>query len=257
MKYFEGNPEIFAALVAAIAIVGGLLGSIIGAKIQANGGRDQATAARDAARIAAEAQRVAALWTVRQGQIAEFTRKARELVGLAEDFYRRPIDADQRQRANEAYAALDLLRAEIELTAPKKVVAATLMVYHEAGDFAQRALNVGPITHAYAVLEDLARGEGEAAARASAALDALNADSEHVAGVLPAVSAVPGLSVEQVHLLVYGLSRPLVRKARRRGVRTFIERTNALTAAAREMLGSEDDVAPSMPPERRRWWRAA
>ncbi|MGW2304998.1 hypothetical protein [Streptomyces sp. NPDC001809] len=35
-QYFEDNPEIFAALVAAIAILGGLLGSIIGAKIQAD-----------------------------------------------------------------------------------------------------------------------------------------------------------------------------------------------------------------------------
>ncbi|MEU3690321.1 hypothetical protein [Streptomyces narbonensis] len=68
-QYFEDNPEIFAAMVAAIAILGGLLGSIVGAKIQANGGRDQAAAAREAARIAAEAQRVAALWNVRQSRV--------------------------------------------------------------------------------------------------------------------------------------------------------------------------------------------
>ncbi|MFJ5142761.1 hypothetical protein [Streptomyces sp. NPDC088707] len=71
MKYFEDNPEIFAALVAAIAILGGLLGSIIGAKFQANGGRDQAAAAREAAKIAAEAQHIAALWSVRHMQTAE------------------------------------------------------------------------------------------------------------------------------------------------------------------------------------------
>lgn len=42
-RYFEENPELFAALalVAIMAVLGGLAGSVIGAKIKANGGRDQ------------------------------------------------------------------------------------------------------------------------------------------------------------------------------------------------------------------------
>ncbi|MGW4701732.1 hypothetical protein [Streptomyces sp. NPDC004285] len=82
-KYFEENPEIAAALVAAIAVVAG----IVGAKIQANAGRAQAAAAREAAQIAAEAQRVAALWSVRQVQVAEFLEQIREVRRLGDLFY--------------------------------------------------------------------------------------------------------------------------------------------------------------------------
>ncbi|MFC9699341.1 hypothetical protein ACFTWD_01385 [Streptomyces sp. NPDC056943] len=32
------------------------------------------------------------------------------------------------------------------------------------------------------------------------------------------------------------------------------ERMKALVTAAREMLKSEDDVAPTVPEQRRRWW---
>ncbi|MGW6844462.1 hypothetical protein [Streptomyces sp. NPDC054958] len=48
-------------LVPFLAIGGGLLGTWLGAKVQAAGGPAQASAAREAARITAEASRPAAL----------------------------------------------------------------------------------------------------------------------------------------------------------------------------------------------------
>ncbi|MFC8177210.1 hypothetical protein, partial [Streptomyces sp. NPDC057325] len=124
-QYFEDNPEIFAALMAAIAIVGGLIGSIIGAKIQANGGRDQAAAAREAAKIAAEAQHVAALWSVRQAQVAEFIHSLREVRRVSMLYYdHHATTADLGTQLREAQQALGRRRAEIELIVPETVVLA-------------------------------------------------------------------------------------------------------------------------------------
>ncbi|MFD9499938.1 hypothetical protein [Streptomyces sp. NPDC060035] len=72
---FKDNSEVFAT-VAALGIVGGLAGNVIGAAFQSRGGKAQADAAVLAARIAGEAQRLAALHTDRPKDIAEFIQAA-------------------------------------------------------------------------------------------------------------------------------------------------------------------------------------
>ncbi|MFH9736534.1 hypothetical protein ACH4MA_02395 [Streptomyces roseolus] len=152
MKYFEDNPEIFAAIVAAIAI----LGSIIGAKIQANGGRDQAAAAREAAQIAAEAQRVAPLWSVRQLQVAEFIRCAREAVVISQRLYEaEPDDEELRRQVHAAYQAMESKAAELILIATEKVVDAVEATLLAAEELEREAMNSGPTAHAESVFTRL------------------------------------------------------------------------------------------------------
>ncbi|MET9346268.1 hypothetical protein [Streptomyces termitum] len=121
-QYFEDNPEIFAALVAALAILGGFLGSIIGAKIQANGGRDQAAAAREAAAATNEAQRVAALWTVRHVHMAELLQRVDEVHRLARLFFAEDSTSGLESQLREARQAVVQKQAEVELIAPGPVV---------------------------------------------------------------------------------------------------------------------------------------
>ncbi|MFE5484062.1 hypothetical protein [Streptomyces sp. NPDC056527] len=85
IDFVKDNPEVFAALVAAIGILGGIAGNWISAAVQAAGGRAQANAAVDAARISAEAQRMAALREDRKAQLAVFIRCART---VADGLYR-------------------------------------------------------------------------------------------------------------------------------------------------------------------------
>ncbi|MGW8767836.1 hypothetical protein ACWGN5_35730 [Streptomyces sp. NPDC055815] len=209
-KYFEDNPEIFTGLVAVLALIGALLGSVIGAKIQANGGRDQAAAAREAARIAAEAQRVAALWTVRQVQIAEFVRSVRELMQLYGRLYTEN-DAGLYGQVTAAYQAVTLRKAEIDLIASGDVAAAADAVLRSADTFVGEARHGGL----------MARLE----------MTALRS------------TGVPGITGP------WPLQRHADAQVLNDALAAFIE-------AARALLKSEEDVAPTVP-QRRRWWRAA
>ncbi|MFE5483018.1 hypothetical protein [Streptomyces sp. NPDC056527] len=148
-SYFEENPDLFAALVALVAVVGGLAGSVIGAKIQANGGRAQATAAREAAQISSEAQRVAALWTVRHVQTAEFIQQARQVVRAADRAY----TTDDEGSVREALQVLTQKQAQVELIASRCVIDGAANVVRSVEDFARLALKRGPAAYAEFVLQ--------------------------------------------------------------------------------------------------------
>ncbi|MFH8253438.1 hypothetical protein [Streptomyces roseolus] len=263
MKYFEDNPEIFAAIVAAIAILGGLLGSIIGARIQANGGRDQAAAAREAARIAAEAQRVAALWNVRQVQVAEFIRCTREAVVISQRLYEaEPDDEELRRQVHAAYQAMESKAAELILIATEKVVDAVEATLLAAEELEREAMNSGPTAHAESVFTHLYLSRDMTTARAARVaqhvLDA--ATGETYESRMQALRSVPGLSEKLAHeLAVNSGGGNRLRWVERGGRKSdaLEEKLAELVRATRTMLKSEDDVAQAPPEQRRRWWRAA
>ncbi|MFB7609901.1 hypothetical protein [Streptomyces gardneri] len=275
MKYFEDNPEIFAALVAAIAILGGLLGSVIGAKIQASGGRDQAAAAREAAQIAAEAQRNTDLWAVRQLQTAEFIHGVRKVVLIHGSFYRQDSsDGVLLAELTNAEQALLQKEAEIELVAPQVVVAAAKALRESVFDAGMWTVGSAPSFFVQGKLDAL-RNSNElddrlAAARAIEGVEELRSISKcrplsvverdraerqayHV------VSECTGLSGKLVVEALYGLGSGMsdTMQEQRRVDEEIEERAEALVTAARHMLKSEDNVAPTVPQQRRRWWRAA
>ncbi|MFI6423377.1 hypothetical protein ACIBG6_39120 [Streptomyces sp. NPDC050842] len=121
-KYFEDHPEVFAALVAALSIIGGLAGSVIGAKIQANGGRAQANAAREAAQITAEAQHLLAMHQDLKVEVASFVREARETLRLALSMLQRNLGTNDQEAMRAAEWSMRRKLPELELIAPPSVV---------------------------------------------------------------------------------------------------------------------------------------
>ncbi|GGV84299.1 hypothetical protein [Streptomyces massasporeus] len=266
-RYFESNPEIFAALVAGIAVVGGLVGSVIGARIQANGGRDQAAAAREAARIAAEAQRVAALWTVRQIQVAAFIQSVREARRLSEMFYKQNAVEDGLDvQLREARQDVAQKRAEIELVVPLAVLRAAGEVAETLDSMTAFAEIAGPGTYFTDDLNNQAlspnRHQSRLAGRALNALDALRAVDasgrpDRFTDAMAAVRAATNATVPQAVSVTAYVLRPQFPSEVAENQEKLNEKLALLIDAARAMLRSEDDIAPAVPTQRRRWRSAA
>ncbi|MFC9035077.1 hypothetical protein [Streptomyces arboris] len=272
-QYFEENNEIFAAVVAFLAIGGGLLGSVIGARIQANGGRDQAAAAREAAQIAAEAQRVAALWTVRHVLTAEFIQLIRERAEAVHRLYSQS-DADGTTQAQIDQAGRAVLRkaAEIELIVPSPVMRAAEDMVSALDKFVATSSVAGPAQYLRVVIGEamwcVDPVHAELAGRARTSLDELgvaaaSGDTERKVRALAAAdealrAAVADITDAQAQAAVaeaIGGREWLDRK--RENEEQVTACLDTLVAAAREMLKSEDDVAPVVPPQRWRWRWAA
>ncbi|MFF9344910.1 hypothetical protein ACF1CG_34795 [Streptomyces sp. NPDC014773] len=258
-QYFEDNPEIFAALVAAIGILGGLLGSIIGAKIQANGGRDQAAAAREAAQIAAEAQRVAALWAARQLQIAQFIQSARDVVDVCNRYYEDGDDGSLTFHLHDAVKVMRLKSHEVELVAPKEFVEAAQQVLRAVDGYSSEATMHGETGHAHLLIRRLLTGEDEDVARAARAAEhaVLHGGNEGMdyAVRLQRIAAVPGISEKRAHLLLQDWeSDPRWNARLNNGRKVFEEKLRGAIRAGRAALRSEDDFAPAVPEQRRRRW---
>ncbi|MEU9851813.1 hypothetical protein [Streptomyces sp. NPDC047974] len=260
MQYFEENPEIFAALVAAIAIVGGLLGSVIGAKIQANGGRDQAAAAREAARIAAEAQRVAALWAARQLQIAQFIQSARDVVDVCNRSYEEGDDGRLILHLRDATQAMRLKAHEVELVAPQRFVDAAQQVLLSVDRYSSEASVHGETGHTHLLITRLLSSNDADVARTARLAEhaVLHGGLEGMGHEerLQAIAAVPGVSERQARALLRDAENPPRWNARlNSGRHDFEEKLREAVRAGRAVLKSEDDVVPALPPQRRRWWR--
>ncbi|MFD7555493.1 hypothetical protein ACFV9E_13295 [Streptomyces sp. NPDC059835] len=272
-KYFEENNEIFAVLVAFLAIGGGLLGSVIGAKIQANGGRDQAAAAREAAQIAAEAQRVAALWTVRHVLTAEFIQLVRERAEAAHRLYsENDADGTVQARIDQAGHAVLRKAAEIELIVPSPVMRAAEDMIRALDKFAATSRVAGPAQYLRVVIgEAMWCGDPahvELAGRARTSLGELGAaavsgDTETKVRALAAAdealrAAVADITDAQAQAAVAEAMGGREWLDRKRGDEEQVTVClDTLVAAAREMLKSEGDVAPAVPPQRQRWRQAA
>ncbi|MFF2306015.1 hypothetical protein ACFVVP_26350 [Streptomyces sp. NPDC058128] len=259
-KYLVENPEILGALVAAF------IGSLGGGWVQAKGGHAQAKAAQKAAEIAAEAQRVAALWTVRHVQMAEFIQLAREVQRVTESFYsENETDGSLTLRVNEAQDALFRKQAEIDLIVPNSVVQAAIAVV----DCLTRLVTIEPIVGQAeffrVALSEVARGNDRGAAqRAREAESALQAwhragDSDDrdaltaaYTSASEAVREAIAVTDEQVAIIMASSTRSHWPWQRDQARGALSDRSLELLTAAREMLKSEDDLAPAV---QRRWWR--
>ncbi|MEU0035524.1 hypothetical protein [Streptomyces sp. NPDC006333] len=248
-RYFEKNPEMAAALVAAIAVIAG----VIGAKIQANAGRAQAAAAREAAEIAAEAQRVAALWTVRQKQVAELIRSANSLYQKCSRLWNVENEelADQ---IGETSEEMSLLWAEVRLIVTKDVAKAAGELTHAATNFEVTTHHYAPVLHARDALARLTVDGDDRAAEIARILGWGEGDPSRSEALS---RLVPGLSNEHVYYLVayHDNSDDYIRNLRSSDRRNFHAALNTLVHEARTMLRSEEDVTPA--PPQYRWWRRA
>ena len=270
--YFEENDAIFAALVAALAIVGSYLAGVRGAKIQSKGGHAQAAAAREAAKIAAEAQRVAALWTVRQVQVAEFIQLLRERERATLRLYsENDADGTVQAQIDETGFAVRRKAAEIQLIVPSSVMRAADDVISALDKFVATSSVAGPARYFRVVLGEAMWSSDPAqavlAGRARSSLDALGTDAiaDDTESRIRALSAadealraaVVDITDTQAQVVVAYATGGREWSDRERGeAERVVERLDMLVEAAREMLKSEDDVAPAVPEPRRRWWRA-
>ncbi|MFE5511658.1 hypothetical protein ACFQ9J_13695 [Streptomyces sp. NPDC056529] len=259
-QYFEEHATFFGVAVPILAVVGSFAGSWAAGWMQARGGRDQAAAAREAATIAAEAQRVAALWTVRQTQVAEFVQGVREVVRLYDRFFLEPDTSDLYFQVEAANQDVSLKKAEIELIASSIVVDAAQAVLVSVVEYSSMARTGGPASYAELILLRLILSDEEEVARAAGtAQSALQEGSGFsYRDRLALLEAVRGISPRQAQRLAHAANHPgQLGEVREDAIRDLDEKLTAFVSAAREMLRSEDDVAPAAPEQRRRWRRAA
>ncbi|WP_329112104.1 hypothetical protein [Streptomyces sp. NBC_01353] len=105
---------ITVALIRAAGVAGTILGTVVGARIQANGGHAQAQAARDAAATAAQAARDQVLGERRWTVLTAYLRAA----DLCADTCSQSFDSGSLTENNPAYKTFVLAQAEAELVAP-------------------------------------------------------------------------------------------------------------------------------------------
>ncbi|MFE5106002.1 hypothetical protein [Streptomyces sp. NPDC056663] len=265
-SYFEGKPEIFAALVALLVGVG----AVLGAKIQANGGRDQAAAAREAAKIAAEAQHVAALWTVRQVQVAEYMQRVREVERLIERLYTEDSsNGELEARLGEAEQAMDQKQAELELIASEAVVEAAMKLREAVWHARSYAVKTGPLRYAqlviYIQMDSDDPGDVAIAQQAREAVEELHAAKRQGNRMeIERAHRQARVALCEVEAITNDLASSALPKFAENGWLleqdsgqfSLLRKMETLVSAAREMLRSEDNVAPTVPPQRR-WWRRA
>ncbi|WP_098897930.1 hypothetical protein [Streptomyces sp. st77] len=265
-NYFEGKPEIFAAVVALLVGVG----AILGAKIQANGGRAQAAAAREAARIAAKAQQEAALWTVRQVQTAEYIQRVRDVRRISTLLFEQDPEADNllAQLVSASQAANQKL-AEVQLIAHSSTVNAAEMVNDALMEVVEISYLLGPGLYGYGVIFDESFSpEPPDSATANNALNSLmelrraheeGSDDQTMSRLRRHarldVLQVDGITPKIAQSLLLSAEMPDGEREKERRNAELEERMRSLISTAREMLRSEGNVAPVPAP--RRWWQRA
>ncbi|MEU3690320.1 hypothetical protein [Streptomyces narbonensis] len=161
-----------------------------------------------------------------------------------------------RDDARGMFQAMSLRQAEIEVIAPKGVVQAADAVVRRANLFWSHARGDGPTASAEHFLLRLTTSENRETAQAAQAayVELQESDLEADARRL-LFRSVPGLSDYQVFwLLRRGRPAELWRR-RDEEPGNLNEKLSAFIEAARVMLRSEDDVAPTVPAQRRGWRR--
>ncbi|MFJ3402218.1 hypothetical protein ACIPM5_35080 [Streptomyces microflavus] len=248
-RYFEKNPEAAAALVAAIAVIAG----VVGARIQANAGRAQAAAAREAAEISAEAQRVAALWTIQQKQVAELIRIANSIYQKCNRLWN-VADEELADQIGETSEELSLVWAEVRLVVTRNVATAAGELAHVVVQFETTTHHYAPVRHARVALARLTADGDDPAAEIARILAWGPGDPDRSEALC---NLVPGLSDEHAYYLAayHDRSDDYIWTQRTSDRRAFHTALNRLVHEARHMLRSEDDVTPR--PARSRWWRRA
>ncbi|MGW2843592.1 hypothetical protein [Streptomyces sp. NPDC001274] len=199
----KNNPEVFAALVAALGIGGGILGNWISARVQAASGRAQAAAAVDAARIATEAQRLAALREDRKIQIAAFVRLAREIINHTESAF---LEEGHLEPAQASWEELMQLEGQLELVASNSVLDQVGRVVDAVSNGLELAILRGAAARARLKLSQVRPGDSAygTAHQAWSCLEELRtaqAASDGSAGELDAVRSAAASALADVQTL--------------------------------------------------------
>ncbi|MEU7389151.1 hypothetical protein [Streptomyces tanashiensis] len=243
--FLERNPVALAAVVPFLAIVGGIFGNWISAKVQAGGGKAQANAAVEAARIAAAATRIAALRDERRIALAQFIQCTRELLKLSERLYR----FDQAEAMKSAHDQLMLARSELELVAPQHLVDLAEQVMEASERLGELALTRGPAARARLALAEVDAGNVALSFDAGVKLEQLvrmrqdgssQADQEAAQSeALTALQRVTHLTGQQISdLLIDTLLPPLV-PLKEAAISSEAAACRALVDAVRVALGAD------------------
>ncbi|MDV5147349.1 hypothetical protein R1T08_25035 [Streptomyces sp. SBC-4] len=249
--FLERNPVALAAVVPFLAILGGILGNWISARVQAGGGRAQASAARDAAWITTEASRIAALRDERRIALAQFIRCTRELVRLSEGLDR----LDQTEAVKSAHDQLTLARAELELAAPQHIVDLAERVTEAAEEVIELALTRGSAARARLVLADVTTDNVMISFEAGATLERLirvrqeagNQDDQDVAHseAVTALRRVDRLTPGQISDLLLDTHLPRLGPQKEAVLSSHGDALRALVDASRVALGADAWTHPA------------
>ncbi|WP_329375742.1 hypothetical protein OG625_00280 [Streptomyces sp. NBC_01351] len=247
--FITDNSGALTILVPFLAILGGIWGNRIGAKIQASGGKAQASAARDAARITAEAQRLAALHTDRRIEIAAFIRAARDSVKSASLMFLRPgYDGP----AKQAYTDLQVQLAEVEVIAPEQVVELARQVVTAVEDYLQLASSRADAARVTLLLtsQRVGRPGYQIARRALSTLEALRTayEAEDNEGeqqafrsaASTALDDIPDISSNEAELLLADAALPTLEPLKHQRHTAFSAALTNLITATRAVLRSND-----------------
>ncbi|MFF7393274.1 hypothetical protein ACFZAE_33145 [Streptomyces scabiei] len=261
------NTEITVALIGAAGVCGTIVGTVVGARIQAHGGHAQAQAARDAAATAAQAARRQALHELRWTTLTALLRSAGECMEATEQMYtssQARADAE-RAEVEQVYHAFRLVHAEAELAAPpgmEDVLARMNRVVMGAYDGARMR---APTERALRALDELSREGDPAAIRAKEALTRLRTVgaplwSPHRGDpppeyeeVIEALNAVPRLDRQQVRLLLASAAVPFeYERSRLENVRGAMRdrttRRHAYQTARQELITASREALSTYEP---------
>ncbi|MET7540036.1 hypothetical protein [Streptomyces sp. NPDC005507] len=252
IRAVRDNPEVFAALVALVAVFGGLAGSYIGAKIQAGSGRAQANAATDAAQIMVEYQHLATFHADRRAVLASYLSKTTAAIRSIGQV----IDGEA-QDMEAALDTLEVVHGELELVAPPDVVTAGRNLLQQVMEMYELAHNRAEGVAALRTVLGPSRrsGLGPEFFRARAALSEMvtaverGADDDELAPLRAELAAaledVGASSAEQFLILDEAELEEAHHGMSRHGRRAE-EARQELVRAGRVMLGSDrQGISPS------------
>ncbi|MDG9700915.1 hypothetical protein [Streptomyces sp. DH37] len=256
------DTEITVALIGAAGVCGTIVGTVVGARIQAHGGHAQAQAARDAADTAAKSTQHQALRELRWPALTAYLRAASECMEATEGLH---TPSQSRAEVEQAYHAYGLVHAEVELAAPPGMDGVLADMHRVVQGAYHAARTRAPTERALRALDELSQASEPSAVRAKAALARLCASDPPLwdprragdpppqyAEVIEALYAVPQLDRDQVRLLLANAAVPheyernprdnvrSAREERRQRRNNYRDARRALIVAARNALGTTD-----------------
>ncbi|WP_326623326.1 hypothetical protein OG863_40400 [Streptomyces decoyicus] len=240
------NTETMVALIGAAGVLGTIGGTVVGARIQANGGHAQAQAARDAAATAAQAARGQALGERRWAVLTAYLRAADLCVDVVSQSY----DAGFLTENDSAYKVFVLAQAEAELAAPTSMDTHLAEMHNAVRNVWSTADIWAPHGWGWRALAEMAqsgrpeaeqarttlhrvRGEGP---RESRTLAQLRAEHEELR---TALEALPRFGTDQVSGLLRDRSDPdRAGREQRWREQHYVDVREKLIEAARDVLGT-------------------
>ncbi|MFE3790356.1 hypothetical protein [Streptomyces goshikiensis] len=236
------DTQITVALIGAAGVCGTIAGTLVGARIQANGGLAQAQGARDAAEMTAQAMRAQSLSERRWTVLTAYLRAA----DLCADACSLSFTSGSLEGNEDSFKIFALLQAEAELVAPASLDNHLGLAYQALRNLWTTADIWAPHKWGWQTLEELEQaGSADAVAvlerlrqpaRGSRTFAQLAAESQALRDMLV---ALPGFDRERADGLMRASGDPgRSDRERRHREEYYGEMRQALLEAAREVLGT-------------------